>query len=88
MCSPSSGGGLSQESGVLVISLEANGPARAAGVRDGDIIVSLDGHAVASLDDLHRLLTEDRIGTTVTLGLLRGVERLDVRAGVTDRLRS
>ena len=79
---------LSQESGVLVISLEANGPARAAGVRDGDIIVSLDGHAVASLDDLHRLLTEDRIGTTVTLGLLRGVERLDVRAGVTDRLRS
>jgi S1-C subfamily serine protease len=76
---------LAQAGGVLVISLEADGPARAAGLRDGDIIVSLGQHMVASLDDLHRLLTEERIGSTVVLGVLRGVERLDIRVAVRDR---
>jgi S1-C subfamily serine protease len=76
---------LAQASGVLVISVEADGPARAAGLRDGDIIVSLDSHPVTSLDDLHKLLTEERIGTTITLGLLRGVTRTDVHVTVADR---
>jgi len=76
---------LAQASGVLVISVEADGPARSAGLRDGDIIVSLDTHSVTSLDDLHRLLTEDRIGTAVALGILRGVERTDLRLTVADR---
>jgi S1-C subfamily serine protease len=78
---------LTQASGVLIISLEADGPARAAGLREGDIIVSLDGLPVATLDDLHRLLTEDRIGATATLGILRGAERLDVRVSVASRAR-
>lgn len=76
---------LTQAGGVLVISVEPDGPAHTAGLRDGDIIVSLGQHMVSSLDDLHRLLTEDRIGTTVVLGVLRGVERLDIRVAVRDR---
>ena len=76
---------LAQEFGVLVISVEADGPARTAGLRDGDIIVSLDAHAVTSLDDLHRLLTEDRIATIVTLGILRGVDRIDLGVTIADR---
>jgi S1-C subfamily serine protease len=76
---------LTQGSGVLAISVEADGPARSAGLRDGDIIVSLDNQTVTSLDDLHRLLTEHRIGTTATLGILRGVERIDLRVAVADR---
>ena len=76
---------LAQAGGVLVISVEPDGPAHTAGLRDGDIIVSLGQHMVSSLDDLHRLLTEDRIGTTVVLGVLRGVERLDIRVAVRDR---
>jgi S1-C subfamily serine protease len=76
---------LGQAAGVLVISVEADGPAKQAGLRDGDIIVSLDQHAVTSLDDLHRLLTEERIGATATLGILRGVERVDLRVKVAVR---
>jgi S1-C subfamily serine protease len=76
---------LAQAGGVLVISVESDGPAHAAGLRDGDIVVSLGQHMVSSLDDLHRLLTEDRIGSTVVLGVLRGVERLDLRVAVRDR---
>ena len=40
---------------------------------------------MTSLDDLHHLLTEERIGATVTLGILRGVERTDLRITVADR---
>ena len=76
---------LTQASGVLVISLESDGPARAAGLREGDIIVALDSTPVASLDDLHKLLTEARIGTSASLGILRGAERLELAVGVADR---
>jgi S1-C subfamily serine protease len=76
---------LTQDAGVLVISLEPDGPAQAAGLREGDILVSFDGQPITSLDEIHRLLTEDRIGRRVILGVLRGTERLDVRLVVSDR---
>jgi S1-C subfamily serine protease len=78
---------LSQATGVLVISLEQDGPARVAGVRDGDIIVSFDAAPISSLDDLHKTLTEDRIGTFATIGLLRDQQRLDVSVRIGDRTR-
>ncbi len=76
---------LAQASGVLVISLEQDGPARDAGLREGDIIVSLDTTAVSSLDDLHRELTEERIGTAARLGVLRDSARLDLTVTIRDR---
>jgi S1-C subfamily serine protease len=78
---------LAQAGGVLVISVEADGPASASGLREGDIVVSLDAHAVSSVDDLHRLLTEERIGSRVVLGVLRAAERLEVTVVVADRRR-
>jgi S1-C subfamily serine protease len=76
---------LTQATGVLVISVEADGPARASGLREGDIIVSLGTRAVTSLDDLHRFLTEESIGTRETLGVLRGVDRIDLQVTIADR---
>jgi S1-C subfamily serine protease len=78
---------LTQASGVLAISVEPDGPARAAGLREGDIIVSLDTAPISSLDDLHRLLTEDRIGAVATLGVLRDAARIDLTVTITDRAR-
>ena len=76
---------LAQSTGVFVISLEKDGPAAAAGIREGDVIVSLDTSVVSSVDDLHRLLIENRIGTHVVLGVLRDQQRIDVNVRVTDR---
>jgi S1-C subfamily serine protease len=76
---------LAQAGGVLVMSLEPHGPARGAGVREGDIIVGFDAHQIASIDDLHRVLTEERIGSFGTLSLLRGAERLDLMVRIGDR---
>src|SRR5687768_911964 len=69
---------LELESGVLVSAVEPERPASAAGLREGDIIVSFDAKPVGQIDDLHRLLTEERVGTPVALTILRGVEKLDL----------
>ena len=65
---------------VRIGEIEPNGPAAQAGLKAGDIILSLDGFPVAGADDLIRLLGADRIGRAVELAVLRHgrVERLDV----------
>jgi serine protease Do len=62
-------------SGVAVVSIEPNSPATTAGVRDGDIILAFAGEAVTGIDDLHRRLTEDRIGVPSALTVLRRGQR-------------
>jgi S1-C subfamily serine protease len=69
--------GLSQDSGVLVTSVDPRGAA-AATLRDGDVIVACDGHAIARVDDLHALLTEARIGKRLRASVLRDWRLADV----------
>jgi S1-C subfamily serine protease len=63
------------QSGVLVTAVEAGSPASVAALKEGDVIVACDGAAVAGIDDLHRHLTEDRIGVALPLVVLRGARR-------------
>ena len=69
---------LPAETGVLVVSVEPDGPAARAGVRDGDILVECAGEPVSGADELHRLLTVERIGRQLTIGVIRGTERLTI----------
>jgi S1-C subfamily serine protease len=62
---------LAVSSGVLVASVESGSPAAHAGLRDGDVIVALGDRAVNGIDDLHRQLTDDRIGQPLPLSILR-----------------
>ena len=59
-------------SGIRVAGVEPSSPASAAGVEPGDLIVSFEGTPVAGVDELHRLLDEDRIGRPSRLVVLRG----------------
>jgi S1-C subfamily serine protease len=70
---------LAKESGGLVLSVEENSPAKRAGLRDGDIIVALEGHAVKGVDDLHRVLADIRAGATCSLTVLRHTEKLELK---------
>jgi S1-C subfamily serine protease len=70
---------LPAESGVLVLSVEPNSPARKAGLREGDVIVAFAGQPVAGIDDLHRLLTEERVGVGAELIVLRRTEKMALR---------
>jgi len=69
---------LAVSSGVLVASVERDSPAAAAGLRDGDIVLAFAGEAVAGIDDLHRRLTDERIGVPTPLVVLRRGERRQI----------
>src|SRR5207237_1070813 len=69
---------LAVESGILVVSFEENSPARKGGVREGDIIVGFDEQPTKGIDDLHKLLTEDRIGHESSLVVIRGTQKLNI----------
>ncbi len=62
-------------SGVLVQSVEDGSPAARAGFLEGDVILTFADCLVAGIDDLHRLLTADRIGKQSTVVVLRGTAR-------------
>jgi S1-C subfamily serine protease len=70
--------GLTQESAVIVSSVETEAAAGRAGLKAGDIVVALDGAPIAGADDLVRALTGDKIGKSVTLDVLRVAERLSI----------
>lgn len=67
---------LPKETGVVVLGVEPNSPARRAGVREGDVIVALDEKPVAGVDDLHRLLTDAQVGVRCELAMIRYTERV------------
>jgi S1-C subfamily serine protease len=66
---------LPADSGILVVSVEDRSTAHRAGLREGDIILAFDGQQTAGIDDLHRLLTETRVGMSAPLMILRGVDK-------------
>lgn len=70
---------LPKETGVVVVGVEENSPARRAGLREGDVIVALDGQPVAGVDDLHRVLTDVRVGLGCSLTVIRYTEKLELR---------
>jgi S1-C subfamily serine protease len=70
--------GLLAEHAVEVMSVEPSGPASRAGVREGDLVVALDGRPVSRIDDLHRALTSWPIGTPLRLAVVRGRELLEL----------
>ena len=63
------------EQGVLVVSVEGNSPAEKAGLREGDLIVGYAAQPVSGIDDLHRLLTDERLGVRSQVTILRGTEK-------------
>ena len=67
---------LAAETGVMVAGLEPDSPAAAAGVQEGDLIVEADDKPVRHIDDLHKLLTDERVGVAIPLTVIRRTEKL------------
>lgn len=67
--------GLASARGVAVRSVLPESPAHAAGLQPGDVIVALDETRTETAADLHRALSQDRIGREVALAVVRRGER-------------
>jgi serine protease Do len=78
--------GLPEAEGLLVRQVEADGPAAAAGVKEGDLIVEAARRPVTTADELREALDSLDPGAPLELKVLRGVEELtmSVRAGGGD----
>ena len=63
-----------------MLTVVAGSPAATAGLRPEDLIVDVDGVAVADVGDLQRLMTGERIGRRTTIGVFRRghIERVAV----------
>jgi len=67
---------LAAANGVMVASVEPGSPAEQAGVKPRDIIVAYGDSPVESVDDLHKLLSEERIGAKAQLTVIRGTDQI------------
>jgi S1-C subfamily serine protease len=74
-----------QERGLLVVQVADVGPAAQGGVLQGDILVRMDGSPVSNADDLQGLLGPNRVGSSLTVSVVRGGESRDLTIKVGAR---
>jgi S1-C subfamily serine protease len=76
---------LKARAGVLAVQIVPSGPAEAAGLRPGDLILSVDGQAAPSVDAIHKILSRDAIGKKLALDILRDGAPMRLSVTVTAR---
>ena len=80
--------GLEGDSGLVILSVEADGPAASAGLLVGDVIVKLGGRPIEDVEDLVDALGRtDVVGRSLELDLVRGGERVKADVLIGERPR-
>lgn len=79
---------LKEEKGVEVTMVDQDAPAGKAGVKEHDVILSLNGTEVESVEQLRRMIHEVPPGRVVTLGVSRNGQPLTVKVQLADRKKS
>ena len=74
-----------QKFGLLVMGLEENGPALAAGIITGDILVGINQHAVDDQDSLMLSLSAEVVGSSVSVAIVRGGQLQNVQVKIGER---
>jgi S1-C subfamily serine protease len=77
--------GREQEAGLLLVGLEEDGPALQAGLLVGDILVAINQHPVTDPDDLWMQLSEDVVGSSIPLEVLRGGQKKVIMVTIAER---
>jgi S1-C subfamily serine protease len=76
---------LGPETALLVASVEPGGPAEKAGLREQDLIVAWDSRAISGIEDLQRALSEAQPGSTASVTVIRGTEKVALEVVPADR---
>ncbi len=72
-----------QETGLMIMSVDTDGPAAQAGLVQGDVITALENSPVRHVDELQTFLGSDRVGKVLNTQLLRGglLQQLSMTVG-------
>jgi serine protease Do len=73
------------KNGVLVQQVQPGGPAEKAGLKAGDVILTIDGRSIKDGDDLVNEIASRRPGSSVRLSYLRDGKQTDATVGIGDR---
>ena len=76
---------LPQKTAVYVVQVMKESPADKAGLKEGDVIISLADQTIATVDDIHKLLTKERIGRELGIVLLRDWTQMSEVRAIPDR---
>jgi S1-C subfamily serine protease len=77
----------SADSGLIVVTVEPEGPGAKGGVQFGDVIVSFESTAVGSVRDLQPFLEPESVGKTIAVTLIRGGKPVEVNITIGERKR-
>lgn len=66
------------EHAVLVLGVEDGSPAHEAGILGDDVIISINGRLVESVDDVHRLLSRLEKGSQLVIGVVRDERKREI----------
>jgi S1-C subfamily serine protease len=72
-------------SGVMIMSVDPQGPGARAGLHQGDILLDWNGEPIRHVQSLLRALGPDSVGQAVTLGLRRAGDRRQVPLTIGER---
>ena len=76
---------LGDQTGIIIAGILRRGPADRAGLKPGDIILSIDGQPVQDAHSALNLITQARPGQTIHIQGLRNRQRFDLKAEVSER---
>ncbi len=76
---------LKEEHGVEVTLVDQDAPAGKAGIKEHDVILSINGSQVESVEQLRRMIREIPPGRVVTLGISRDGQPLTLKTQLADR---
>jgi S1-C subfamily serine protease len=77
--------GAGVDEALLVLHVEANAPAAAAGILVGDLVLSVDGHLVHNVHDIQHRLASLKVGEPVAVIVIRGGVKIDLTVTLADR---
>jgi S1-C subfamily serine protease len=78
-------GGLAGTRGLIVVSVDPDGPGQKAGIKQGDVLIRWNGHALQSVRGIYVLLGPESVGQSVQIELLRAGERQTLAVKIEDR---
>ena len=79
---------LKEESGVEVTLVDQDAPAGKAGIKEHDVILTINGNKVESVEQLRRMIREVAPGREVSIGVSRNGQPMTLKAQLADRKRA